>query len=382
MLEQLGSNGIGYAIASQLISQDKAKPVKLTITQTVLPDDALYPYAQSRGYAYRDLGSAAQSFLGFASTKPGQAAVAAAKREEAKAIAAGQPITLPESTKRILAPTAQPLSQLPELSGEPVVAPGVIVEQRPNFWWLLLALALFVALPIFWLLRRPRQPISSPSSPAVPPTVPPTTTVDPVRPSEPAYAATDLVASDWIEESVMAPTVVFQPASEPVSEQIEPEIITQVITSEFVESEQIEARPEQSEPEFVESEFTESEFTESEQVAQEFVEPELTPPSLLDETELVDADISDPEITSEQIEADLELAEDQAEPTDETVVEETSDLGIAEHPTSELTIPEPIPEPIVVTLPEVASLKVTPPLETQPTSLKQAWLTGHIWKIA
>ena len=262
-----------------------------------------------------------------------------------------------------------------------MVAPGVIVEQRPNFWWLLLALALFVALPIFWLLRRPRQPISSPSSPAVPPT----TTVDPVRPSEPAHAATDLVASDWIEESVMAPTVVFQPVSELVSEpvseqiepeQIEPEIITQVITSEFVESEQIEARSEQSEPEFVESEFTESEFTESEQVAQEFVEPELTPPSLLDETELVDADISDPEITSEQIEADLELAEDQAEPTDETVVEETSDLGIAEHPTSELTIPEPIPEPIVVTLPEVASLKVTPPLETQPTSLKQAWLTA------
>jgi len=87
MIQQLGSDGIGYAIASQLVNQDKARIVKLVVMHEALPDDPLYPYAQPRGYAYKQSPDlAASSFLGVATAGIGQAAIDMAKTAEAQAV--------------------------------------------------------------------------------------------------------------------------------------------------------------------------------------------------------------------------------------------------------------------------------------------------------
>lgn len=87
VIRELGKDGISYAIASQLSSQDKARIVPIAVLQDTLPGDARYPYSQPRGYAYKGNPNAvAESFLGFALATPGQAAVVAAKTAEADAV--------------------------------------------------------------------------------------------------------------------------------------------------------------------------------------------------------------------------------------------------------------------------------------------------------
>jgi glycogen phosphorylase len=149
MLKALGQDGISYAIASQLTNQDKARPLKLVITQTVLPDDALYPYVQARGYAYRqDPGDAAQAFLGFAATKPGQVAVAAAKLEAAKAIAAGKQITLPPVTPV----PVSPVGIVPDAPVELPGSPELWRDPRLKFLGILPLIGL--GLLVRWLMQR------------------------------------------------------------------------------------------------------------------------------------------------------------------------------------------------------------------------------------
>jgi starch phosphorylase len=87
VIRALGKDGISYAIASQLVNQDKARIIKLLVMHEALPDDPLYPYAQPRGYAYKKSPDvAASSFLGLATAEPGQATISAAKTAEAEAI--------------------------------------------------------------------------------------------------------------------------------------------------------------------------------------------------------------------------------------------------------------------------------------------------------
>ncbi|NJN88417.1 MAG: hypothetical protein HC881_21685 [Leptolyngbyaceae cyanobacterium SL_7_1] len=87
VVRELGNDGISYAIASQLDSQDKARIVPIAVLLNTLPGDERYPYSQPRGYAYKGNPNAiAESFLGFALAAPGQEAVVAAKTAEAEAV--------------------------------------------------------------------------------------------------------------------------------------------------------------------------------------------------------------------------------------------------------------------------------------------------------
>ncbi|MFM7427998.1 MAG: glycogen/starch/alpha-glucan phosphorylase, partial [Elainella sp.] len=198
VLDALGRDGIGYAIASQLVNQNKARPLQLVITQTVLPDDLRYPYSQTRGYAYRqDPGSVAQAFLGFAATPPGQAAVSAARLEEAKAIAAGRSITLP--------PPPPPPALLPDAS--PVAEPD-----RRRFLWVLLPL-LLLGLLVRWLTQRRTKPIApapiEPAAPAVP------------GQAELASPSLEKLDADWLEdEPASVPEVESAPTAAPINEPI------------------------------------------------------------------------------------------------------------------------------------------------------------------
>ncbi|GAB4366400.1 MAG: hypothetical protein Kow00121_03740 [Elainellaceae cyanobacterium] len=175
VIRQLGRDGIGYAIASQLANQDKARIVQLAVLYNTLPDDPLYPYSQIRGYAYKagNADAIAQSFLEFAVTDLGQVAVAAAKAEEAKALDSEfKPIiVLPKlpilgkapAPKEVNAPTESvPVAQTD-------TANATDTDRRLSLWWLLLPL-LLVALLLRWLAQRffstrlTRQPAASSTS--------------------------------------------------------------------------------------------------------------------------------------------------------------------------------------------------------------------------
>jgi ABC-type phosphate transport system substrate-binding protein/tetratricopeptide (TPR) repeat protein len=83
----LGDNGIGYAIASQVIQQNNVRV--LSMHQT-LPDDPRYPYSQPRTFVYRNfnpLPVQVEAFLAYATNAAGQEAVATAKAAEANDVA-------------------------------------------------------------------------------------------------------------------------------------------------------------------------------------------------------------------------------------------------------------------------------------------------------
>ncbi len=74
MIAELGDNGIGYAVANDVISRDDVKIV--TMHQT-LPDDRRYPFSEPFSLVYQGTPSeAAQAYLGFAATEGGKQVVA------------------------------------------------------------------------------------------------------------------------------------------------------------------------------------------------------------------------------------------------------------------------------------------------------------------
>lgn len=88
VVEALGDNGIGYAIASQVIGQENVRVLSMHNT---LPDDPRYPYSQPRNYVYRsteEVPAEVQAFLALATNAEGQAAVSQAKAAEAADVAA------------------------------------------------------------------------------------------------------------------------------------------------------------------------------------------------------------------------------------------------------------------------------------------------------
>ena len=85
VVDALGSDGIGYAIANQVMSSDDVKIISMHQT---LPDDPAYPFSQPRNYVYLgEPSEAAQGFLGVATGAAGQAAVENVRdAEEAAAV--------------------------------------------------------------------------------------------------------------------------------------------------------------------------------------------------------------------------------------------------------------------------------------------------------
>ncbi|MBW4484436.1 MAG: substrate-binding domain-containing protein [Tildeniella torsiva UHER 1998/13D] len=87
VVRELGSDGISYAIASEVLGQDAVRPVSLDGT---LPDDPRYPYSQPRNYIYRGEPSVpVEAFLGFATSEEGQAAVAEAQQTASANVTVG-----------------------------------------------------------------------------------------------------------------------------------------------------------------------------------------------------------------------------------------------------------------------------------------------------
>jgi len=87
VVEALGDNGIGYAIASQVLDQENVRVIAMHDT---LPDNPQYPYSQPRNYVYLNqapLPPEVEAFLALATNPEGQEAVAEAKAAEAADVA-------------------------------------------------------------------------------------------------------------------------------------------------------------------------------------------------------------------------------------------------------------------------------------------------------
>jgi starch phosphorylase len=412
-IEALGDDGISYAIASQVASQDKARIVKLTITQEVLPDHALYPYGQIRGYAYKQEPSdAVQSFLGFATAEPGQAAVAAAKLAEAKAVAIGEKSALP-----VAQPVRQPIDE-----GAPPLGlsqPDAVstTDRQPSFLlWLILPLAL-IGLLIRWLLQRQAKSPPAPATPspiAEPPLAePPAGSSQPVaaanldaldadldadwiEPAEvttgisPPVATTSVMSAEEIAAALVSPRGTAEPLPDPVVSEVPVEVPAEVPAEIPVGTEpELLREPADDLVEFVAS-ATESGPEDAIEPPVE-VEGAAVAPAAISEFAVVE-----PELVVEPEAGDLATEE----PVFEAVLETASEVSAlppmeAEIVTVEWIASEPQPEPLIETdavhepasevlaapIETIASpapmpVPSTPPIEIETTSFQQAFLSS------
>ncbi len=85
VVEALGDDGIGYAIANQVISSDDVNIISMHKTR---PDNPAYPFSQPRNYVYLgEPSETAQAFLAVATGEEGQNAIAEVRDAEEAAAA-------------------------------------------------------------------------------------------------------------------------------------------------------------------------------------------------------------------------------------------------------------------------------------------------------
>lgn len=139
VIRELGSDGVSYAIASQVVNQPDVAVLPM---DDIPPTDPRYPYSQPRNYVYKGQPNPAViAFLGFATAAPGQAALQPANSAGTAAVP-GSP-----------APPAAPNSA-PATTPTPAPAPS----QEGGFdlsslWWLLIPL-LGIPLLLWWMKGR------------------------------------------------------------------------------------------------------------------------------------------------------------------------------------------------------------------------------------
>jgi phosphate transport system substrate-binding protein len=165
VINQLGTNGISYAISNQVVERPN---VRLVSMHKVLTDDPRYPFSQPVSYVYRGKNPtpAALAFLGFASAPAGQQVVKAAAFVP---VATSAPPAIGQT------PTKPPAAAA--TTPNPTPAPLAETQQTNTrgglgwLWWLIPLLAL-LGIPIWWLLRNRRTSTIAPGSQTPPPPLP------------------------------------------------------------------------------------------------------------------------------------------------------------------------------------------------------------------
>ncbi len=186
VIAQLGDNGIGYAVYSQV---DEVEGIKILPMHETLPDDPRYPYSQYRAFVYReDASPAVLAFLGFATTAPGaevfdETPVVAADPNAAGESAAIGTDTDAEDTAATatgaepdaaatVAPEADAVS--PDADSETALVPGgAAAEETPGgfpWWWLGIPI---VGGLLWWALRGLRGGAGAAVAPVATPTAVP-----------------------------------------------------------------------------------------------------------------------------------------------------------------------------------------------------------------
>ncbi|PSB30676.1 DUF4912 domain-containing protein [Stenomitos frigidus] len=157
VVQALGKDGIGYAIADQLQGRGDVRVITMHKT---LPSNPKYPFSQPLIYVYKgpQPNPSAQAFLGFATAPASRKTIETARKEASTAIvtnteaAAPLPkVTVPSPVAVLPQSTAIPQGVSPSPSS-PAADPTVTDQAIP--WWLwLLGLPLLGAL-LWWLLQN------------------------------------------------------------------------------------------------------------------------------------------------------------------------------------------------------------------------------------
>jgi len=150
VIENLGPDGVGYAIADQVLNQPG---VRLIPMYNTLPDDPRYPFSQQLTYVYKgpEANEAVRAFLGFATT-PENAAVI--ERARVEAVTAASPV--PAAVESPAAAETPVTTETPATNAAPTEATSTeqTTARRGGFpWWLLLLPLLLI--PFFLLRRKP-----------------------------------------------------------------------------------------------------------------------------------------------------------------------------------------------------------------------------------
>ncbi len=164
VITELGNDGIGYAIADQVVSNPQVKVLPMHDT---LPSDPRYPFSQPLYYVYKGPAPspAVQAFLGYATDKGNEQAIEDARRSGFTTVLPESPAPIPQETTALVPP---PLETAP---------PETTGGGFPRWLgWLLLPL--LGGLLWWWNKNRPSEPteeliVRSAPPVAAPPVVPP-----------------------------------------------------------------------------------------------------------------------------------------------------------------------------------------------------------------
>jgi phosphate transport system substrate-binding protein len=133
VIKELGKDGIGYGIASQVMGQQGVKVLSMHKTQ---PDNPKYPYSQPRGYVYKpgtdgNPTPAVAAYLGYATSPEGASVVTAAKQAETDAVAKGGSVASPA------APPVAPPAASPGANSAPESSTTMAAPATPDWynWW-------------------------------------------------------------------------------------------------------------------------------------------------------------------------------------------------------------------------------------------------------
>jgi phosphate transport system substrate-binding protein len=167
VIKQLGKNGIGYAIADQVMDRQDVHIIRM---HKVLPDSPKYPFSQTLSYVYKQSNPnpGIPLYLGFATASSNQQIVKEAIANTTTAPAAPQPA--PSQP----AQTAKPTD--PGMSSTLIKGGGETGTSEAGFpWWLVLLLGIpLLGGLLWWLLKSGRPQAGSPVD-AIPPTDKPST---------------------------------------------------------------------------------------------------------------------------------------------------------------------------------------------------------------
>jgi phosphate transport system substrate-binding protein len=119
MLKALGSNGIGYATAKQVLDKPSVRPISMWGTP---PTDPRYPFSQPFTYVYKgqNPSPAVQAFLGYASAPEVQPAIDQAKIRSTSAVSAAPP----SPTQSLVASPSPSAAVSPGAAVSPAVTPS------------------------------------------------------------------------------------------------------------------------------------------------------------------------------------------------------------------------------------------------------------------
>ena len=245
VVKALGKDGIGYAIADQVLNR---KDVRIVPMHKTLPTNPAYPFSQALTYVYKNPASpAVQAFLGFATDASNQQAIEAASAAGAVgaigATGAASPATTatPAETTPAATESASPAAS-PEVvaAASPAAVPAAIPAAPQKDWWLLLPLVLGIGGLVWWMKGRQRTPSSAPPPPTTPLAARAGSVISADRTSDPAIAnpvvAEPAIANPVVAEPAIANPVVAEPA-------IANPVVAEPVVAEPVVAEPVIAEP-------------------------------------------------------------------------------------------------------------------------------------------